>query len=223
MREKFKETVLREVKLPEDVRDWWSYNSNVITKAGKNVLIVTTGKGPPENKEAWWWNEEVQKVIKVKKDAKRQWDLTGRQEDRKDYRSARKMAKRAVAKAKAEAMEEVYEELERRQDGRQLLRTAKARDNTNDITSMRQLKDDLEKILNKWREYFERLLNEENIRENWYAARGRVGSSWSPEFVAVMVRWALATWLGESTLKYQFGGAAQSWEMLVSNRRAVAA
>ncbi|XP_046993968.1 uncharacterized protein LOC124606052 [Schistocerca americana] len=69
-REKFKETVLREVKLPEGVQEWWSYNSNLITKAGKDVLGVTTGKGPPEDKEAWWWNEEVQKVIKVKKDAK---------------------------------------------------------------------------------------------------------------------------------------------------------
>lgn len=175
LREEFKETVLREVKLPDDVQEWWSYNSNVITKAGKDVLGVTTGKGPPEDKEAWWWNEEVQKAIKVKKDAKKQWDLTGRQEDREAYKTAKKKAKRAVAKAKAEAVDGAYEELERRQDGRQLLRIAKAKDKaTKDITSMRQIKDesgvvlhDLEKILNRWQENFERLLNEENVREKY--------------------------------------------------------
>ncbi|XP_046994250.1 uncharacterized protein LOC124606312 [Schistocerca americana] len=125
----------KRLKLPEDVQERWSSNSNVIAKAGKDNLCVTKGKGPPEGKEAWWWNKEVQKVTKVKKVAKKkkkrkekQWDLRGIQEDREAYKTAKKMAKRAVAKAKAETMEKAYEELERRQDTRQLLRIAKARD-----------------------------------------------------------------------------------------------
>ncbi|XP_049947516.1 uncharacterized protein LOC126455795 [Schistocerca serialis cubense] len=106
---------------------------------------------------------------------KEQWGLTGRQEVREAYKTAKKMAKRAVAKARAEAMEEAYEDLERRQDGRQLLWIAKAGDKaTKYTTSMRQIKGesgvvlhDLDKILNRWWEYFERLLNEENVREKY--------------------------------------------------------
>ena len=72
-------------------------------------------------------------------------------------------------------MEGAYEEIERNQDDRQLIRIAKARDKASkDITSMKQMKDDSdlvdhdqEKILQRWWEYFERLLNEENVREKY--------------------------------------------------------
>ncbi|KAG8234965.1 hypothetical protein J437_LFUL010309, partial [Ladona fulva] len=30
----------------------------------QEILGKTSGKGPPEEKETWWWNEEVQKEIK---------------------------------------------------------------------------------------------------------------------------------------------------------------
>ncbi|XP_049964475.1 uncharacterized protein LOC126484917 [Schistocerca serialis cubense] len=57
----------------------------------------------PRDKEAWWWNEEVQKVVKEKKDAKRKCDMSGSAEDGQAYKSAKKEAKRALAKAKAES------------------------------------------------------------------------------------------------------------------------
>ncbi|XP_049957874.1 uncharacterized protein LOC126474446 [Schistocerca serialis cubense] len=106
----------KRLKLPEDVQERWSYNSNVIAKAGKDNLCVTTGKRPPEE----------------------QWDLRGIQEDREAYKTAKKMAKRAVAKAKAETMEKAYEELERRQDTRQLLWIAKARDKARHMKSWKE-------------------------------------------------------------------------------------
>ena len=80
-------------------------------------------------------------------------------------------------------MEEAYEELERNQDDRQLIRIAKARDKASkDITSMKQMKDesglvlhDQEKILQRWLEYFERLLNEENAREKYEEGEANQG------------------------------------------------
>ncbi|KAG8235719.1 hypothetical protein J437_LFUL016354 [Ladona fulva] len=71
LRNKFKEKVLEELRLPEGVQEWWEINSNIIRKAREEILGKTSGKGPPEEKETWWWNEEVQKEIKEKKEAKK--------------------------------------------------------------------------------------------------------------------------------------------------------
>ncbi|KAG8229954.1 hypothetical protein J437_LFUL008527, partial [Ladona fulva] len=86
LRNKFKEEVLKELRLPEGVQEWWEINSNIIRKAGEEILGKTSGKGPPEEKETWWWNEEVQKEIKEKKEAKKRWDLTGSQEDMETWK-----------------------------------------------------------------------------------------------------------------------------------------
>ncbi|XP_046993794.1 uncharacterized protein LOC124605890 [Schistocerca americana] len=86
----------------ESVQEWWKINSAVIRKTGEEVFGLTSGRGVPKDKEAWWWNEEVLKVVKEKKDAKRKWDVSRSAEDGQAYKSAKKEAKRAVAKAKAE-------------------------------------------------------------------------------------------------------------------------
>ena len=56
------------------------------------------------DKEIWWWNDMVQEVIKVKKEAKKTWETPGRQDDIESYRQARKLAMKAVATAKARSM-----------------------------------------------------------------------------------------------------------------------
>ncbi|XP_047122034.1 uncharacterized protein LOC124805515 [Schistocerca piceifrons] len=125
-----------------------------------NVYAPQTGCSEEEKDEFWKNLDGVTMEIPDNERVIIGRDLNGhvgRQEEREVYKTAKKMAKRA------EAMEEAYEELERRQDGRQLLRIARATDKTTkDITSMRQIKDelgvalhDLEKILSRWWEYFE--------------------------------------------------------------------
>ncbi|KAG8231537.1 hypothetical protein J437_LFUL008078 [Ladona fulva] len=112
------------------------------------------------------------KEIKEKKEAKKRWDLTGPQEDRETYKMRKKNAKRAVASSKAKAIEEAYEEIEKKNGERQMLRIAKARDRASkDITIVRQMKDtsgvvlrEDDKIRSRWKEYFHKLLNEENPR-----------------------------------------------------------
>ena len=56
------------------------------------------------------WNDKVQEVIKAKKETKKMWETSRRQEDKDRYRSANKAAKKAVATTKALAMNELYEE-----------------------------------------------------------------------------------------------------------------
>ncbi|XP_046993845.1 uncharacterized protein LOC124605931 [Schistocerca americana] len=156
----------------ESVQEWWKIDSAVIRKTGEEVFWLTSGRGVPEDKEAWWWNEEVQKVVKEKKDAKRKWDMSRSAEDGQAYKRAKKEAKRAVAKAKAESVREAYEQLQKNQDMRQLIWIGKSRDKASkDLTAIKQMKDEIGiilhghgKIIQMWLDYFEKLLNEENVR-----------------------------------------------------------
>ena len=49
---------------------------------GQEVLGMTTGRRPPGDKETWWWNDEVKDAIRAKIEAKKNWDASGRQEER---------------------------------------------------------------------------------------------------------------------------------------------
>lgn len=169
----FKKQALEKIGLYECVNEWWEENSKVLIKAGEEILGKTTGKGPPQDKETWWWNEEVQEKIRFKKMAKKRYDLSQKDEDRADYKQANREAKRAVAIAKAKASERLYEELETTEGQNRLYSIARARDKASkDFTHIRQIKDiegrvlrKEEEIKNRWQEYFKVLLNEEHPRK----------------------------------------------------------
>ena len=168
----FREKVLSERRLLENVQEWWEANSTVIVRAGQEVFGMTTGRRPPGDKETWWWNDEVKDAIRAKKEAKKKWDASGRQEERDIYRQANKEAKKEVARSKAHAMDEVYKELETPEGERKIYRIAKARDKSaKDFTQIRQIKDEQgvvlwehDKIIERWKGYYGNLLNEENPR-----------------------------------------------------------
>lgn len=168
----FREKVLEERRLLDNVQEWWEENSKVILRAGKEVLGMTTGKRPPGDKETWWWNDEVKDAIRAKKEAKKKWETSGKHEDRDSYRQANKEAKKEVARSKTQAMDEVYGELGTPEGERKIYRIAKARDkSTKDFTQIRQIKDgqgvvlwEQDKIKDRWKGYFDNLLNVENPR-----------------------------------------------------------
>ena len=99
----------------------------MILKAGQEVLGMSTGRRPPGDRESWWWNEEVKEAIRAKKEAKKKWATSGRQEDRDSYRRANKAANKEVARSKAHAMDEAYKELETMEGEGKIYRIAKAR------------------------------------------------------------------------------------------------
>ena len=143
-----------------------------ILRIGEEVLGKSSGRKPPNDKESWWWNEEVQQRVMNKKEVKKKADLSGLEQDKNEYKQAKKEARRAVAKAKAETWNEVYEELETPEGEKKILRIAKARDTASkDLTQIRQVKDnhglvlaEEDEIKSRWETYFEGLLNEENPR-----------------------------------------------------------
>ena len=159
-------------KMLQGVQKWWDHNSEVIKRVGAEVLGMTSGRRPPGDKEGWWWNDEVQKLVRAKKEAKKEWEKHGRQEDGERNKRCKKEAKRAVAQAKAHASSEIYEELETPEGERKIHRIAKSRDKaTKDYTHIKQVKDEngvvlcsQDKIKMRWEKYYEKLLNEENPR-----------------------------------------------------------
>ena len=104
----FRENVLSERRLLESVQEWWEENSTVILRAGQEVLGMTTGRRPPGDKETWWWNDEVKDAIRAKKEAKKKWDASGRQEETFIGKQTRRQIYKEVAISKAHAMDEVY-------------------------------------------------------------------------------------------------------------------
>ena len=152
--------------------DDWATTAEVLRETAKKVLGVSSGKGK-EDKETWWWNEEVQESIKKKRLAKRNWDRQRDEKSRQEYKKIRQQVKKDVAKAKEKVYEEMYEKLDTKEGEKELYRLARQRDRAGkDVLQVRAIKDadgnvltTEESVLRRWREYFEQLMNEENERE----------------------------------------------------------
>ena len=118
----------------------------------------------------------------MKRNAKKKYDETGTDEDKERNRVAKKEAKVAVAQAKQQAMDSVYEELETKEGQKKIYKIAKGRNKaTKDITHIKQIKNEdgavmcsSSDIKGRWKQYFERLLSEENPRP--------IFSRWNPKF-----------------------------------------
>ena len=184
-RREFKRRVLEEIDMDiEDVQDWWRHNAPVIRRHGKEILGETSGI-VWEEKESWWWDENIEKVVKAKKDAKKKWEESQVEEDRDRFREKNKEVKKIVAQAKAKSYDKVYNDLETKEGLNRMIKMSKARNKSSkDITHIKQIKDQdgavlrkEEDILKRWKGYFEKLLNEENdrlIREDGQVNMGMV-------------------------------------------------
>ncbi|KAK3532903.1 hypothetical protein QTP70_002245 [Hemibagrus guttatus] len=69
-RQKLRQALGGQVVLPDD----WETTAEVIRETGRKVLGVSSGRRK-EDKETWWWNEEVQDSIQRKRLAKKKWDM----------------------------------------------------------------------------------------------------------------------------------------------------
>lgn len=168
----FKRRVLEDIDIGiEDVQEWWARNAAVIRRHGKELLGETSGI-IWEEKDSWWWDEDIEKVVKDKKEAKKRWEESQSVEDRNRYREKNKVVKKVVAQAKAKSYDDVYNELGTKEGLKKMIKLSKARNkSTKDITHIKQIKDQEgvvlrkeEDIVKRWKEYFEQLLNEENNR-----------------------------------------------------------
>ncbi|KAK3550621.1 hypothetical protein QTP70_001816 [Hemibagrus guttatus] len=112
-----------QVLLPDD----WETTAEEIRETGRKVLGVSSGKRK-EDKETWWWNEEVQDSIQRKSLAKKKWDMDRTEENRQEYKELQRRVKREVSKAKQKAYDKLYTRLDTREGQKDLYRLARQRD-----------------------------------------------------------------------------------------------
>ena len=156
----------------DELPDEWDKTAEMLRKTAETVLGVTFGKRKGD-KETWWWNEEVQKSIKEKKEAKKTWDKIRDENTKKVYKEKKNKAKKAVAMAKGRGHDDLCARLETKEGEKELYRLARQRNRAGkDVQHVRVIKDEngnvmvnLEAVLKRWKEFFEKLLNEENNRE----------------------------------------------------------
>ncbi|KAK3547228.1 hypothetical protein QTP86_017837 [Hemibagrus guttatus] len=165
--QKLRQALGGQVVLPDD----WETTAEVIRETGRKVLGVSSGRRK-EDKETWWWNEEVQDSIQRKRLAKKKWDMDRTEENRQEYKELQRRVKREVSKAKQKAYDELYTRLDTREGEKDLYRLARQRDRDGkDVQQVRVIKDrdgrvltSEESVQRRWEEYLE-LMNEENERE----------------------------------------------------------
>ena len=103
------------------------------------------------------------------------WDTMRDDASKLAYKTTRKQAKREVAKARNKAYEELYKKLETKEGENELLlfKIAKQRNRqSKDVQQVRVIKSktgeilmEEEKVKQRWKEYFDNLLNQENPRK----------------------------------------------------------
>ena len=167
--EVFRQEVTRILGGKDGLPDERDKTTEMLRKTAETVVGITFGKRKGDN-ETWWWNEEVQKSIKEKKEAKKTWDKIRDKNIKKVYKVKKNKAKKAVAMAKGRAYDNFYVRLETKKGEKELYRLARQRNRAGkDVQHMRVIKDEngnvmvhSEAVLKRWKEYFEKLINEEN-------------------------------------------------------------
>ena len=167
-----KQEVTRILGGKDGLPDEWDKTAEMIRKTGETILGVTFGKRKGD-RETWWWNEEVQESIKEKKEAKKAWDKIRDKNTKKICKEKKSKAKTAVAMAKGSVYDNLYARLETKEGEKELYRLVRQRDRAKkDVQHVRVIKDkngnvmvNLEAVLKRLKEYFEKLMNEENERD----------------------------------------------------------
>ncbi|KAK3548137.1 hypothetical protein QTP70_004872 [Hemibagrus guttatus] len=162
-RQKLRQALGDQVVLPDD----WETTAEVIRETGRKVLGVSSGRRK-EDKETWWWNEEVQNSIQRKRLAKKKWDMDRTEENRQEYKELQRRVRREVSKAKQKAYDELYTRLDTREGEKDLYRLTRQRDRDGkDVQQVRVIKDRDGRVLTNLEKAYDRVPRE----ELWYCMR----------------------------------------------------
>ena len=127
-----------------------------IGQTRNEVLGVLKGRDPP-SKETWWWNDEVQTIIKAKKESFKQWQRDRNEDNIRKYKQACKESKNVVGEAKWKAYEDFYIRLDNRYVVKNIFKIAKRRERKiRDFTQIKCIKSEDSRILVKYYEIKER-------------------------------------------------------------------
>jgi hypothetical protein len=127
----------------------WMKMINCIRKVASEEFGVTKG-GKRETKETWWWNENVQKIIKEKKECFSRMHLDRSTDNVERYKVAKKIAKRAVSEVRGQMYDGLYQRLGTKEREKDIYRMAKSRERkTRDIIQVKYIQDATKRLLTK--------------------------------------------------------------------------
>jgi hypothetical protein len=136
--------------------------------ASEEFRVIKGGKR--ETKETWWWNEKVQKAIKEKKECFSRMHLDRSVDNVDRYKVAKNTVKRAVSEVRGQMYDGLYQQLGTKEEEKYIYRMAKSWEREmKDIIKVKCIKYATERLLTKdedikntWREYLNKLFNEDS-------------------------------------------------------------
>ena len=151
--------------MPGSVDGGWTHLKTALTEAAAETCGWTKG-GCQRHKETWWWNDEVDNIIKEKRKAWKQWKNGGCKED---YIRVKRAAKTAVYIAKRDAQTQQFGSINNNSDKNRIFKLAKKlKQNNADIVGEKCIRQDDGKLaltvddkLEAWKSHYDKLLNEE--------------------------------------------------------------
>ncbi|RLN22702.1 uncharacterized protein C2845_PM07G30060 [Panicum miliaceum] len=140
------------------------------SEGGLKGVFGVSREGKQEGKDTWWWNDEVQRAIKEKKECFKCLHLDKSAANIESYNLAKRVAKQGVSVAKGKAYDDLYRRLVTKEGEKDIYRMARIRERkTRDIKQIKCIKDGIDRLLvkdeeikDRWREYFDKLFNGEN-------------------------------------------------------------
>ena len=148
-----------------DINTYWNEIKACLFSACDKVCGWTRG-GKQKQRETWWWDNSVNKIIKQKRKLWKEWQKGG---DKEKYLEAKRKAKSAVYAAKKKAQEENLSNLKSRDGKNYIFKLAKRMKYENkDIIGVNCVKNDDGNLahtdkekLDAWKCHYNRLLNVE--------------------------------------------------------------
>ena len=155
------------VKEGERVNVKWMAMKEKWRKTAENVVGWTKGK--PRHRETWWWNAAVELAVEKKKKAYKEWFKEKSIESLERYKTAKREARKEVAVAKGSKGKEIIESWKLEENPAQAFRVAKRlgreRQDIEGVKCLRTVSGKIvtseEDIKERWKEYMEKVMNEE--------------------------------------------------------------
>jgi len=173
-RERFAAEVKDDVGLVREVasvNDKWGVMRDRWKSAAEKVVGWTKGK--PRHRETWWWNARVGEAVDRKKIAYKNWYEDKSAENLETHKSAKKEARREVAVAKANKGKEIIDNWKLDENPVHVFKVAKKlMRERQDIEGVKCLRNGSGRIVTSeediketWKEYMEKVMNEEFVWE----------------------------------------------------------
>ena len=150
-----------------DVESRWDIFKNALLQTAKTVCGISKGSNGRDRKP-WMWSAAVKNAVTEKKDRFRKWKYSAKEDDKQQYKEARKQTKKVVAMELNKNREEWIGKIETGGKNAKLFRIAQnITSSRQDVGKMKQitgtdgqLVTSEDEVLTVWTDYMSRLLNE---------------------------------------------------------------